>query len=141
MSISRDEARELAVVGLLLTAGLRIGAGVFQAIEELTGAWTFGSMLDRFFAPAGSTLGFATLGAVLLVVLSPAGSIRPWAFAVTRRLAAIVLMIGIGASVHTIAFGLATPLTRIWFSMINGLAATALAGTAFWIIRNFDPER
>lgn len=141
MSISRDEARELAIIGLLLTAALRAGAGVFQAIEELTGAWTFGSVLDRFFAPAGGTLGFATLGAVLIVVLSPPGSVRPWAATVCRRFALVATAIGIGASIHTLAFGLAPTLTRIWFSMINGLAATALAGTAFLIIRNFDPER
>ena len=141
MAISRDEAREIAVLLLLATAGLRVGAGVFQAVEELTGAWTVGSVLDRFFAPVGSTFGFATLGAVLLVVLSPNGSVTPGVVTACRRTAAAMALIGAAAAIHTIVFGFAEPLTRIWFAMVNGLAAAVLAGGAYWIIRNFEPER
>ncbi len=141
MAISRDEAREIAVVVLLATAGLRVGAGVVQAIEELTGAWTVGSVLDRLFAPVGSTLGFATLGAVLIVVLSPNGSITPGVATACRRAAGILAAIGMAAAVHTLLFGFASSLTRVWFAMINGLAAATLTGGAYWIIRGFDPRR
>lgn len=141
MSISRDEARELAVIGLLATATLRIGAGVFQLIEELGRTYTFRSLLSRFFAPIGSTVGMLVLGAVLIVVLSPQGSVTTGIVNAARRGAAAVMVLGLGASFHSLALSYNTALGRLWFVMINGLAAATLGGTAYWIIKNFDGER
>jgi hypothetical protein len=142
MSISRDEAREIAIVGLLATVALRIGAGVFQMIQELTGdLWTVQSLLGRLFAPIGSTVGMLILGAVLLIVLSPAGSITRSVVGVTRKAAATVAALGVASSFHTLALSLSPLLAKIWISMINGLAASALGLTAWWILRNFDADR
>lgn len=141
MSISRDEAREIAIIGLLATATLRVGAGVFQLIEELGGPWTLRSALSRLFAPIGSTVGMLVLGAVLIAVLSPAGSITPGLVRLTRRAAATVALIGMAAAFHTLALSYSDALAKIWFAMINGLATTVLAGTAWWIIRDFDQDR
>lgn len=141
MAISRDEARELAIIALLITAALRVTAGGLQALEELGGPWTVRTVIDRFFAPVGSTLGFATLGAVLIIVLSPNGAVTARLVELCRRSAAGFALIGAAAAVHTVLFGFAEPLTRLWIAMINGFAAAALAGTAYWIMRNFDPER
>ncbi|MEM9655459.1 MAG: hypothetical protein AAGA65_25435 [Actinomycetota bacterium] len=141
MSISRDEAREIAVIGLLAAATLRVGAGVFQLIEELGGQWTFRSLLSRLFAPIGSTVGMLTLAAVLLVVLSPSGSISTGLVRITRRAVAAVAIIGMAATFHTLALSYSDFLAKIWFAMINGLATTTLAGTGWWIMRNFDQDR
>lgn len=141
MSISRDEAREIAIIGLLATIGFRVGAGVFQLIEELDGQWTARSALDRFFAPIGATIGMLTLGAVLVVVLSPAGSITPGLVGVTKRVATGVAGLGAAAAFNTLALSYNSTLGKLWIAMINGLAAATLAGTAWWIIRNFDQDR
>ncbi len=141
MSISRDEAREVAIVGLLATVALRIGAGVFQSIDELDAQWTFRSLLGRLFAPIGSTVGMLTLAAVLLVVLSPSGSITPVVTTATRRAAATVSALGVAASFHTLALSYSELLSKLWFAMINGLAAATLGLTGWWILRNFDAER
>ncbi len=141
MSISRDEAREIAIVGLLATVGLRIGAGVFQLIDELDGQWTVRSLLGRLFAPIGSTVGILTLGAVLLIVLSPSGSVTPGVVRACRRVAALVTLFGVAASFHTLGLSYSDTLAKLWFAMINGLAAATLGGTAWWILRNFDGDR
>lgn len=139
--ISRDEAREIAVIGLLATVGLRVGAGLLQLIDELDGAWTLRSLGSRFFAPIGSTVGILTLGAVLLIVLSPSGSVTTGVITLCRRVAAAVALLGAAASVYSLAFSYSPLLGRLWFAMINGLAAATLATTAWWILRNFDGER
>lgn len=141
MTISRDEAREIAIVGLLVTIGLRIGAGLFQLIDELDAQWTVRSLLGRFFAPIGSTVGILALGAVLLIVLSPSGSITSGVVTATRRAAATVATLGIAASFHTLALSYSQILSKLWFAMINGLAAATLGCTAYWILKNFDADR
>lgn len=141
MSISRDEAREVAVVGLLATIALRVGAGVLQMIEELTGQWTVNSALGRLFAPIGSTVGILALAAVLLVVLSPSGSVTPSVTVAVHRAAAVVTLLGVAASVTMLVLSPGRLIQDLWIAMINGLAATTLGGTAWWIIRNFDQDR
>jgi hypothetical protein len=141
VSISRDEAREIAILGLLATAAIRAGAGVVKLIEELGGAWTVRSLLSQLFAPIGSTIGMLILAAVLIAVLSPTGSITPAVVGLTRRAAAGVAILGAAAAFNTLALSYSTTLGKIWIAMINGLATTVLAGTAWWIIRNFDDQR
>jgi hypothetical protein len=141
VSISRDEAREIAVVGMLITVGLRLGAGVLQLVEEVGASWTVRSATSRLFAPIGSTVGILVLASALLAVLSPRGSVTTGVLVLCRRAAATVALIGAAASVHTLAFGFGTVVARLWFAMINGLAAATLAGTAWWILRHFDGDR
>lgn len=141
MSISRDEAREIAIVGLLATIGLRVGAGVLQLLDDIGQNATLRSLSGRLFAPIGSTVGILALGAVLLVVLSPSGSITPAVVKATRRSAAAVAALGVAAAFHTLALGYSDVLSRMWFAMINGLAAAVLGSTAWWILRNFDADR
>ncbi len=141
MSISRDEAREIAIVGLLATVGLRIGAGVLQLIDDLGQHSNFRSLTGRLFAPIGSTVGMLVLGAVLLIVLSPNGSITPAMVRATRRMAALVATLGIAASFHTVVLGYSDVLARLWFAMINGMAAAVLGSTAWWVLKNFDGDR
>lgn len=141
MSISRDEARELAVIGILVALGLRIGAGLLQTIDELSGPTDTRNVLSRFFAQIGSTVGILTLGAVLLVVLSPTGSITKGISALCRRVSAGVALLGLAGAFHTLTLSYNSALGRLWFAMINGLAAATLAGTGWWILRDFDPDR
>jgi len=141
VTISRDEAREIAVVGMLVTVALRVGAGILQLIDEVDGEWTVRSAASRLFAPIGSTVGILVLGAALLVVLSPNGSITSGVMTLCRRAATAVAGLGAAASFYTLAFSYAAPLARLWFAMINGLAAATLAGTAWWILRDFDADR
>ncbi|MEM7339838.1 MAG: hypothetical protein AAF467_14385 [Actinomycetota bacterium] len=141
MSVSRDEARELAIIGALVALTLRVSAGVVQAIEEATGNFTIDSLAARFFAPVSSTIGILALGAVMIVVLSPTGSVTPGLVTLTRRAAGVVMVLGLAATFHTIAFGTPSILTSIWITLINGAAAATLGGTGWWVLRHFDPER
>ncbi len=141
MTISRDEAREIAIIGLLAATALRIGAGVLQAIEEIGGAWTIRSMLSRFFAPVGSTLGLLVLGAVLVAALSPEGSVNREMTRLCRIAASLVALLGVSATLYTLAWSYSPPLARMWFAMINGLSAATLGGTAYWIASRLDPHR
>ena len=78
---------------------------------------------------------------MLLVVLSPSGSVTTGVVQLCRRAAAAVALLGAAASVYSLAFSYATPLSRLWFAMINGLAAATLGATGWWILRNFDGDR
>lgn len=141
MSISRDEAREIAIAAILLTISIRIAAGFLQMADELGGSWTFSSLADRLFAPVGSTIGMLALAAVMIVVLSPTGSITPGVVKAVQWVTAAVALVGVLASMHTITRGNSDLLAGFWFAMINGLAATILGATAWWILRNFNADR
>ncbi len=141
MTVSRDEAREIAIVGILIAVALRVGAGVFQLIEEASGAWTTVSLAGRFFAPIGSTVGMLTLGCVLIVVLSPSGAVSTSVVAAVHKAAIAITALGVASALYTLVFSFSNALAKLWFVMINGLAAATLAGTGWWILRNFDPDR
>jgi hypothetical protein len=141
MSLSRDEAREVAVVAILVTTCLRIGAGVLQMADDFGEFATVRSLTSRLLAPIGSTVGMLALAAVLIVVLSPNGSITTGVVTATRRVAALVTALGVAAAFHSIVLGYNQLLAKLWFAMINGLAAAVLGGAALYIIRNFDPDR
>ncbi len=141
MSLSRDEAREVAAVAIALVIGLRILAGVFQVLDELSGAWDARSLLGRFLAPVGSTLGILTLALALLVVLSPSGSIERRTFNGARQISAIVTVLGLLSVLNSLVFGFSAFLSRVWFTAINGFAALLLGAAAWWILQNFDPSR
>jgi hypothetical protein len=141
MGVSRDEARELAIMGLLIALGLRIGVGVLRAIEELTFPSSARSVMGQLFAQIGSTVGLFTLGAVLLVVLSPRGSVTPGLRHLVRRVAGVMTALGLAGAFFALSFAFSGVLGRLEFAMQNGLTATALAGTGWWVMKNFDEER
>ncbi len=140
MSLSRDEAREIAATALLLTIGLRFFSGVLQVADEFERGWTTGTLIERFVSPVGSTSGMLVLALALLLVLSPTGSISMR----TNSLA-------IGVSILTSGFGAVSVLSdlvvgdttvgRLALSMRNGGAAFVLGGAAWWILSNFNAER
>ena len=140
MGISRDEAREIAVVAIMLTIGLRLTAGIFQVFDELSRAWTWRSALGRFLAPVGSTLGMLSLALGLLFALSPTGSISMRSTRLAALLTGCVAVLGAVSVVNGLA-GAGTVYGRIWFSLINGAAAAVLGGASWWILRNLDPAR
>ncbi len=141
MSISRDEAREVAIIGILVALGLRIGAGLLQTVDELSGPTDTRNVFSRFFAQIGSTVGILTLAAVLLVVLSPTGSITKGISMLCRRVAGTVAALGLASAFYTLTLSYNSALGRLWLAMINGLAAATLAGTGWWILRDFDEDR
>ena len=141
MKVSRDEAREVAAVALALTIGLRILSGVVQVIDELNRGWTWGSLAGRFLAPVGSTMGLLTLALVMLLVLSPNGSVSPAVFRATRYITVVVAVLGALSVVNSLTAGLGSVASRLWFVLLNGSAAAVLGGAAWWIITRFDPDR
>ena len=94
MRLSRDEAREVAVTALLLAIVFRVLAGVFQAVEELGRENTWRSVLGRFLAPLGSSLGLLAIGVALLVALSPTGSVSGRLSLLTQRVLGVVALFG-----------------------------------------------
>ncbi len=141
MSISRDEAREVAISAILIAVALRIGSGVVRLIDEATGDFTTRTLASQFFAPIGSAIGIMTMGAVLLVVLSPSGSVTRGVQLAVRRTAGLVTVLGMLASVQSLDLGSNRFLDSLWFTMFNGLTVVALAGGGWWIMRNFDDAR
>jgi type IV secretory pathway VirB2 component (pilin) len=141
MRLSRDEAREIAVTAVLLTIGFRILAGVLQAAEELQREWTGRSVLGRFLAPVGSTLGMLSLAVVMVIVLSPTGSIGGSLRTATERVVGLVMLLGAASTLNSLTSGFGGVANQLWFTMINGVAALILAGAGWWILRNFDPDR
>lgn len=141
MRISRDEAREIAITALLLAVALRIGSGFVQGLEELGRDWSTRSLLGRILAPIGSTIGILTLGVALLAALSPAGSVSLRLFGLARRTAAAVALLGLAAALDSLTEGFTNWTDRLWYSMTNGMTAAVLAGAAWWILTNLDPDR
>lgn len=141
MRLSRDEAREVAVTALLLTIGFRLLAGVFQVIEELQHEYTTRSVIGRLLAPVGSTIGILSLAAVLLVALSPTGSIGRGVQVATERVVGLVMLMGAASVLNSLTSGFGGLANRLWFTMINGVAALVLSAAGWWILRNLDPDR
>jgi len=140
VSLSRDEAREIAVVAVILTIVLRLLAGVFQVVDELSRAWTWQSALGRFLAPVGSTMGMLSLALALLLVLSPRGSIS------MRVRGGAVVLTGFVATLGAISVingltGFGPIAARLWFTMLNGASAAVLGAAACWILLNHDDQR
>ncbi len=140
-SLSRDEAREVGAVAVGLTIALRLVAGVFQVVEELGAQWTFRSLLGRFLAPVGATMGMLMLALALLIVLSPSGSIERRTFRWATTLAAVVSVLGVLSVLNAITTGFGSVASRIGFTSINGAAALVLGAAAWWILKNFNPDR
>jgi hypothetical protein len=140
--VSRDDAREIAVWALLGVVGLRVAAGLVQVLQELAVPWTVRSLVTRFFSPIDTVVGLATLGAVLVVVLSPSGSITEGTKRLCLRVAGAVFVMGLLGTFVTLSLSLAaSSLARVLFALYNGLGAALLGGCGWWIIRNFDPDR
>lgn len=141
MRVSRDEAREIAIYALLITAGLRALSGVVQLIEELDRAWTYSSALGRLLAPVGTTIGLLVFGATLVGVLSPSGSVDGRLVRLAGAAAGIVALLGVVAVINNFSSGFNAVLSRVWFAMIEPMAATLLGATGWWLVRNLDSER
>lgn len=141
MSVSRDEAREVAIIALVGTIGLRLGAALLQAFNELSNQAPMRAVLARFFAPIGPIVGLLALSAVLVVILSPRGSVTSGMRDLCRRMAGLVGLLGALGAFHTLAFGFSELVTRLELVMTTGLAAAVLAGTGWWLMRNLDGDR
>jgi len=140
MRVSRDEAREVAIVALLLVAGLRVISGVVQLVEELDRSYTWESLAGRFLAPVGSTLGIFVFAAAMLAALSPSGSVSGTLMSRTRDASGLVGILGVASSLLSLTTGFSAT-GRVWFALINGFAAIVLGFAGWWILRNLDPER
>ncbi len=110
-------------------------------VDELSRGWTWRSLLGRFLAPVGSTMGLLVLALVLLIVLSPKGSVSNPLFRTARIQSLLVFALGSVSVLNSLSSGFGSFVSRLWFSLINGFAAVVLAGAAYWIIANFDPDR
>lgn len=141
MSVSRDEAREIAITALLLVTVLRLASGLVQVYEEASREWTASSLVGRLVAPVGSTAGILVLAASMIAVLSPAGSVTAKVRSSCKWVALLVAALGSLSVFNSFAFGPSDVSTRIWFAMINGFAATLLGGAAWWILHSLDPNR
>ena len=141
MRLSRDEAREIAATALMLSIGLRLLAGVFQVLDEIDRGWTWSSLLGRLVSPVTATLGLLTIALVLLLVLSPSGSISMRSNRVTLALTSTVTMLAVAGVFNEFVFSLGTWQQRLSRVSQELLIATLLAGTGWFLLRNFDSER
>ena len=140
VDLSRDDAREIGVIALLFGVGLRVAAGVVLGLQETTHAYTWRSITGQFLASVDATMGLLALAATLLIVLSPTASVSPRLLPITRRIAGAVTLLGVAAALFAIE-NQATLLSGIWLALRNGTATSLLAGSGWWILRNFNNER
>lgn len=141
VSLSRDEAREIAVTALLLAIGMRLLAGLLQFFEELGRDNTWRSLLGRFLAPVGTTMGMLALGVALLLVLSPTGSISMKSSRLSTNVVGLVAVLGAISVINGLTSGLGSAVNRLWSVLIDGFGAAILGGAAWWILKNFDDRR
>lgn len=141
MSVSRDETREIVAVALMLAIGLRILSGVFQVLDELDRRWTWSSLVGRLVSPITATVGLLCIGLVLLLVLSPAGSISMRSNRIARGLTATVTVLGVLSVFNVFVFRLGTWQQQFGRLSQELLIATLLAGTGWFLLRNFDSGR
>ena len=141
MRWSRDEAREIAAIALMLSLGLRLLAGVFQVLDEIDRGWTWSSLLGRLVSPVTATLGLLSIGLVLLLVLSPPGSISMLSNRVASILTGTIAALGVAGVFNEFVLSLGTWQQRFGRVSQELLVATLLAGTGYAILRNFDPDR
>ncbi len=141
MSLSRDEAREVAAVALMLTIALRILAGVFQMLDEIDRGWTWSSLLGRMVSPVTATLGVLSIGLALVLVLSPPGSISMTSNRIALVLTGTVMVLGILGVFNEIVFSLGTWQQRLGRVSQELSIATLLAGTGWYLLKNFDSAR
>lgn len=141
MSLSRDEAREIAATAIILTIILRITSGLLRVIDELDGAWDTRSLLGRFLAPIGATPGVLALALALLIILSPRGAISSRIHRVAESMVGVVAILGALALLNSVVWGLNDALNSVASAMANGSAAMVLGGAAWWMLSNFDPQR
>jgi len=141
MRLSRDEAREVAITALLLAVGVRVVAGLLQAGKEWSDGGTPRTILSQGLAPISITVGVLVLLAALLVVLSPRGSVGHGLQGWTAQVSAFVLFLGSVALLNGVIPGPGGILNRLPFALMQGGAAATLAGAAWWILINFDPDR
>lgn len=141
MSLSRDEAREIAATAIILTLLLRIASGLLRVIDELDGAWDTRSLLGRFLAPIGATPGVLALALALLIILSPRGAISSRIHRFAESVVGAVAILGGLALLNSVVWGLNDALNSVASAMANGSAAMVLGAAAWWMLSNFDPER
>ena len=141
MAVSRDEAREIGVMTLLLAVGLRFASGSVQLVEELDREWTVRSAIGRFVSPVGTTMGMLIFGAAFLVVLSPSGSIGGRLKTWTTWVAGVIAALALVSVINSFSLGFSNISSRIWFALLEPAGAALLAATAWWLLRNLDTRR
>lgn len=141
MRLSRDEAREITAIALMLAIGFRAFSGLVRWLDDLNSGGGIGTFISTAFEPVGSTMATLTLGLALLVVLSPPGAIS---MKVRKPATITALLVTAGSTIiilNRLIAGGGSILGRIWFTMLDKFPALILAGAALFILRNHDPER
>lgn len=125
----------------MLTIVLRLIAGVFQVLDEIDRGWTWSSLLGRMVSPVTATLGVLSIGLALVLILSPAGSISMKSNRVAIALTGTVAVLGVLGVFNEMVFSLGTWQQRFGRVSQELSIATLLAGTGWYLLRNFDSAR
>lgn len=142
MRLSRDEAREIAAVALMIAIVLRFISGFVRWLDELSmGGNTVGIFIRTTLEPVGSTMAIFTLGLALLIVLSPAGAISMRVRKPATILSGFVSVAAIIVILNRLVVGGGSVLGRVWFTLLDKFPALILASAAFIVLRNHDSER
>ncbi len=141
MRLSRDEAREITAVALMLAIGLRAVSGLVRWLDDLDSGGGLGTFVSTAFEPVGSTMAILTLGLALLVALSPAGAISMKVRKPATITAALVTAGSTVVILNRLIAGGGSVLGRLWFTLLDKFPALVLAGAALFILRNYDSER
>ena len=141
MRLSRDEAREIAAVALMLAIGFRAFSGLVRWLDDLDSGGGVGTFVSTAFEPVGSTMAILTLGLALLVVLSPPGAISMKVRKPATITAALVTAGSVIIILNRLVAGGGSILGRIWFTMLDKFPALILAGAALYILGYHDSKR
>ena len=138
LPISWDEARELLVVVLLISASVRMLSRLSGFIEERWGA--FSDDLAELVSGASATTGLLVLGAGVIVATTPPSDVVPRLRTATIVVAAITVV--------QAAVGILLGLTRVTGSGVFGrmepildrpVPALLLAGTGWFLAARVVP--
>ena len=141
MRLSRDEAREVVAIALMLAIGLRFLSGTFRWLDERRIGADRGTLIATIFEPVGTTMGMLVVGLAALIVLSPKGAVSTRVHTVATWTSLAVMVGGVIVILNRLVAGGGSILGRIWFSLFDKFPAVILAGAAWTILSRLDPDR
>ncbi len=135
-SVSWEEARGFLAFLLLAAAVFSLLAALFATIDADLETWRRGFIV--FINVARFEPAILLLGAAMLIVSAPPGSLVPGLRTVTMWLALIMAVMGLLFVVNVLTLGSGTALGRIWPAFREGATNAILGGAAAWLCRRVE---
>ncbi len=128
-----EEARGFVAFLLLATVVFAFIAATFATIDANLLTWR--QLFIVFVNNLSYQPSLLLMGAALLIVSAPAGSLIPGLRSATMWVSLAVSIMGVLFVLNVVTIGLGSALGRIWPAFREGAANAILGGTAAWLCR------